>query len=185
MLKPLFWSDGPIKILGIEIDTNWEHTHYLNYDCALVKMEGILNSWHNRILTPIGKIMVINTLISSMLVHKFMCLPSPNEAFFRKYKEMITSFLWNSKTPKIRYSKIVQDYVNNSLKLVDLKTRDLALKASWVTRWKTAERLESAELDWVYINLPVTDYSIWHINMSPHDLKKLFFIHNRHGIPDF
>ena len=51
------------------------------------------------------------------------CLPTPSQAFFDSFKEIIMEFLWEGKTPKIRYDKLILSYEDGGLKLVHLPTK--------------------------------------------------------------
>ena len=114
-LKKLFWSPAkPIKILGIQIYPDWNVMHYKNYTKTLEKVKDILNSWKNRSLTIIGKITVINTLISTLYIHKFLALPSPSSEFFCEFKRIINEYLWKGKC-RIAYNRLIQDYDNLGL----------------------------------------------------------------------
>ena len=104
-----------------------------------------------------------------MLILKLMALPTPSKTFFSNYKAMITRFIWNNKTPRIRYSKLVQKYQNSGLQLVDLEAKNYALKAAWVSRWSKKNRL--GKIDWFYENLPIQDTRIWECNIDQRDLK--------------
>ena len=170
-MKQLFWSNGPIKILGLYYHPDWKIMHYENYDRTLLKMRELLDNWLYRSLTIPGKIVIINFLISSLLIYKFMSLPSPSKEFFSEYKRMIIDFLWSKKTPKICYNKLVQSYKSGGLKLVDLALKDRALKASWVLRWFTNKTLDSNS--WIYTNLPIKDERIWLCNISQYDIDHL------------
>ena len=64
-----------------------------NYWKTLDKMHEVLNCWCNRSLTLQGKVTVVNSLISSLLVYKFLSLPTPDHTFFVAYKRMITEDL--------------------------------------------------------------------------------------------
>ena len=55
-LKPLFWSDGPVKMLGVYIHPDWNIMHRENFEKTLEKMEATLNIWCNRSLSIPGKI---------------------------------------------------------------------------------------------------------------------------------
>ena len=134
-MKKLFWSDGPVKILGIYIHPEWDKMLKMNFYDALKKIKAVLSNWTNRSLSIPGKIVIVNSLVSSLLVYKFLALPSPDPAFFSEYKHLITQFIWNSKIPRIRYSKKIQRYENAGLKLTNLEAKDQALKASWVIKW--------------------------------------------------
>ena len=99
-IKRLYWSPGPIRVLGVDFIPDKEKLLTVNYFDVLPKVQSILHNWAYRNLTIIGKIVVINSLISSLFVHKFLALPSPPVEFFKRYKAMITDFLWNGKVSK-------------------------------------------------------------------------------------
>ena len=172
-MKPLFWSDGPVKILGTMIHPDPEILYYENFHKMLNKIENILNCWSHRSLSTKGKITVINTLISTLLVHKFMSLPTPKDEFFAQYKRLIIDFIWNGKPSRIRYSKLIQNLPQGGLKLVDLAAKNHSLKAAWVVRWQKTNRLNSSSLKWLYSNLPFKDSRIWECNFDTADLRCL------------
>ena len=111
---------------------------------------------------------MINSLIQSKLVHKLSCLPTPPDVFFKKYKTLIKGFLWGDSPVKIAYDRLMQDYPKLGLKLVDLETKNVALKAAWPVKWKNRP---VAEIDWTWQNLPIRDPRVWQTNMAPYDLK--------------
>ena len=168
-MKKLFWSPTSIKILGIRISPRWEIMHRENYKNMLEKVQNIYDTWAHRGLTPIGKIAIVNSLTNTLFVHKFLAIPSPSQDFFRKYKKMTTEFIWNGKKARISYEKMIQGYGKLGLKLVDLETKDLALKAAWPARWKIKE----VENDWFYTQLPIKDSRIWECNLRREDVVQL------------
>ena len=169
-LKPLFWSDGPIKILGIKVHYDPLVVYYENFIVKLDKIQAIIDSWAHRSLTLIGKITVINSLIASQLNHLFAALPSPSLPYFSIYKRMILNFLWGNKPPRIAYNKLIANYENFGLKLVDLETRDLAIKSCWPLRWLDRP---TEQIDWIYSSLPIQHEGIWETNLSEKDIDKL------------
>ena len=56
------------------------------------------------------------------------------------------------------------------MKLVDLETKNIALKASWPVRWGNQDE---SELQWFYSQLPVKDTCIWECNLSVKDVENL------------
>ena len=168
MLKKLFWSPGPIKILGYEITTDLPTLFQSNYYSLFEKVDAIFPSWENRSLTPIGKITIVNTLVNSLFTHKFLALPTPPEDFFKQYKQRVTRFIWGENIPpKAAYNKIIQKYERLGLQLVDLKSKDLAMKATWPVRWSERELKETS---WLYTEYPVKDERIWQCNISSKDI---------------
>ena len=151
---------------------DWDIMQKKNYWDTLNKMQAILAKWSNRSLSIPGKITMVNSLLSSMLVYKFLALPTPDRSFFTEYKTMITEYIWDKKIPKIRYNKLIQDYCNNGLKLVDLEAKNHALKAAWAIRWAKKNTLDSNK--WVYFNLPIKDHRIWLCNLETKDLENYF-----------
>ena len=53
-----------------------------------------------------------------------MCLPTPDDAFFKEFKSLICHFLWGKRTAQIAYDKIEQDLLQGGLKLIDLQSKD-------------------------------------------------------------
>ena len=168
-LKKLYWSPGPIRILGMFIHPDWQLMYHDNFVESLDKVKGIIGSWSNRSQTLVGKITVVNSLINTLFTHKFLALPSPPDTFFKTYKSLIIEYLWNGRTPRIVYHKLVQDHNHLGLKLVDLKSKDIALKATWPIRWKEREQ---SELAWFYAGLLIKDKRMWECNLDKKDLPK-------------
>ena len=105
-LKKLFWSPGPIKILGIWIHLDTDLMYKENFCKKLNKIDGILNNWSQRGLSLIGKITVVNHLINTLFIHTLTALLVHNEDFFVQYKKKILQFLWGTGPHKIAYSQI-------------------------------------------------------------------------------
>ena len=166
-LKRLYWSPNKIRILGINIYNNYEDIIENNYCSTFEKMDGILSSWYNRNLTVIGKITVVNSLISSLFIHILMALPSPPSEFYKKYRSKILEFIWNKAPPKISYNKLIQHTTKLGLKLVDLECKEIALKAAFPPRWWSRED----NLGWIYLSLPVKNKNIWTLNTTSSDIK--------------
>ena len=169
-LKPLFWSPGSIRILGIQVYPDNVVMYHENFLDKLDKVEDIFTSWIHRNLTPFGKIRIVNDLVNTLFMHKFLALPTPPVQFFRLYKHLVQDFLWDGKKVKISYSKLIQDYEKLGLKLVDLELKNIALKAAWPVRWR--ERKDS-ELNWLFQHLPIKDKRMWYCNLSDKDIQKL------------
>ena len=144
-------------------------SYHDNFLDILDKIENTLGDWQKRSLTLIGKITIINTLINTLLYHKLIALPDPPPVFFKIYKEIITRFLWNNKTPRMAYSKLVHKSDKLGLKLVDLYTKMIALKATWPIKWLNNPH----NTTWFYTSLPISDDRIWECNICPKDIDKL------------
>ena len=94
---PIFWTDGPIKILGLICTGIQEQMCDLNFDGTMQKAENILNIWSKRTLTLLGKILVVNTLIIPLFIYRLTVIRTPTKKQFEAYRKMITNFLWDKK----------------------------------------------------------------------------------------
>ena len=130
----LRWGDKAFTLLGIDFHVDLHMIPKLNYDKKLVKIKGLINTWKNRPLTPIGRITVIKSLLSSQLNHLFMALPNPSQNFLRQLNTELYHFLWNSKIDKVRRDVIVQHYLNGGLKMINIKAYMDSLKLTWIRR---------------------------------------------------
>ena len=74
----LQWGATQFSLLGIEFSVNLDEMVSINYNSQLPKIKCLLNNWNRRILTPIGKISVVKTLIIPKLIHLFIALPNPD-----------------------------------------------------------------------------------------------------------
>ena len=91
---PLIWSDGPIKILGVNFFPKTEETVQTNYQNKLEKVKNILKVWTNRSLTLIGKVQIVNTLALPHLLYCMQCLPSLSKKIISEYEIIIKEFIW-------------------------------------------------------------------------------------------
>lgn len=171
--KPLKWTNDEIKILGITACNTVHKTSERSYQKSMNKISGILESWSHRSLTTLGKVLLCNTLVSSILVYKMMALGRPSEKFFKEYKKKVTTFIWNGKPPRVKYSKLIQDHQYGGLKLVDLEQKFNSLKTIWVRKIISGgPQSEWAKL--IYGLLPIKNENIWRCNLSAKDIAKLF-----------
>lgn len=129
---PLKWSDGPIRVLGVKIHPCYKTLVELNYEDLLNKVQNLFKVWGTRSLTPIGRIVVVNTLCNSQFVYKLQCLPSPTQHFFNTYMKNVKAFIWEGKKSKVKYERLTNTYENGGLQLRDLKTVDASLKIAKV-----------------------------------------------------
>ena len=76
--------------------------------------------------------LVINTLIASLFVHKMTVLPSIPEDIIQQVETVIQQFIWNGTKPKISLAALKIAKQSGGLGLVDLRKKDDALKVAWI-----------------------------------------------------
>ena len=114
-------------------------------------------------------------LIASLFVYKLLCIFTPGQDFFSKYKTDIRKFIWtgycNSATAV--YDKVIRSYADRGLQLVDLETKNLALKCTWVKRTQN----QNAQQTWAkfapYFLLWHEVENLWKCNITSDDIKKI------------
>ena len=76
ILNKIKWSDKPVNLLGVTITDDSQEIEKLNTGEFLKKIESITSTWSYRGLSLMGKILVINTLIASLMIYKITCITS-------------------------------------------------------------------------------------------------------------
>lgn len=97
-------------------------------------MYQLFGCWSKRVLSPIGKLVVIKTLALSKLNHLILGIPNPSIEKINLIQTMFFKFLWNNSNDKVKRNVITQDYKFGGLKMVDLKMFMYSLKATWLRR---------------------------------------------------
>ena len=163
------WSNKDINVLGVTIS----HQDILqkNYDDIVKKVNSTLNAWYNRGLTLTGKVQVVNTLIASLFVYKMMVLPKIPDHIVKNVYNSIRNFIWNGKKAKIALSILQNPKDQGGLNLVNLRTKDTALKATWPLILHT----ESEYASLVYVNMRCTGIQedIWRCTLLPEHVPML------------
>ena len=67
------------------------------------------------------------------------------------------------------YVKLIADYNNFGLKLVDIEAKNIAIKSSWPFRWVDKE----TNVQWIYSTLPIKDSRIWEANLEATDVDRI------------
>ena len=124
----LVWDPGKIEVLGVEITADAN----VQYFETLQKAKVILKKWENRTLPLLGKINVINTLVTSLFVYKMQVLEDPSEEFYKEYDKMIANYLWNGKKAKIRTNVLQGLKTEGGVKLVNMRVKNQSLKLAWI-----------------------------------------------------
>ena len=130
----LQWGRDKFTLLGIDFSVNLHEIPKINFDKKLVKLKTLIKTWSRRSLTPIGKIVLIKSLLLSQLNHLFISIPNPDEQFLQSISSIFYSFIWNSKVDKIKRDIMTQSYHEGGLKMVNIKVFIDSLKLSWIRR---------------------------------------------------
>ena len=147
----------------------------MNYDPIIIKIQNVLDRWSNRDISLIGKVNVVNTLVASLLVYKMKVLPNIPKDYVRKIENLITSFIWNKRKPKISIKVLQMPKKEGGLGLVDIVRKEVSIKISWLKILEQNEKV--AKLAYYFI-CPIVKADIWHCNLHKQDIKKYMKIKN-------
>ena len=92
----LDWGSTSFNLLGIDFSVDLLQITETNYNIQIPKIKSMLQHWKRRILTPIGRVTVVKSLIIPKLNHLFLSLPTPNKEIITTLSKDIFEFIWNS-----------------------------------------------------------------------------------------
>ncbi len=126
------FTNAAIRCLGIYVGHDKEECYSKNWLEKLEKMNIIFERWKSRNLTIFGKILIIKSLLASKLVHTMSIICCPNE-ILTDFEKLLYKFIWNAKD-RIKRRTLIGDKIHGGLKMLDIFSKDSALKASWIKR---------------------------------------------------
>ena len=130
----LDWTQNDFDILGIKFSCNLDTIHEINYNEKIKEIKKEINQWSKRILTPLGRITILKTLLIAKLNHLFIALPNPSNETIINLNRMFFRFIWQSPTDRIKREVLCQEYYKGGLKMVHLDSYINALKITWIRR---------------------------------------------------
>ena len=96
-------------------------------------MNSLFLSWSNRNLSMLGKVLIIKALNKPIFTFIVSSCVIPE-----KYKKEIESkcfkFIWNGKPDKVKRNTMIEDFEKGGLKMIDIESYFISLKATWVSR---------------------------------------------------
>ena len=168
-MTQFMWSNTDITVLGITI--THEDIVMKNYEPLIEKVKNTLDTWHNRNLSLIGKVQVVNTLVASQFVYKMMVLPTIPRIVVKRVDNIVRDFLWNSKKAKITYASLQNSKKDGGLGLVNLQAKDKSLKATWPGI--LVQEKEYSVIVYGVLRCSELQEDIWRCNLLPEDVREL------------
>ena len=166
--KEVAWTSGDINILGIVVSR--DNVLQKNYDNLLNKAKSTLGTWKARGLSLMGKVLIIHSLVASLFVYKMAVLPLLPRDIILKFESLFANFIWNGRKAKIALNTLKLSKSSGGLNLIDLRSRDLAIKTTWVQTLQQDPKMANLMFSFLKINLRS---DIWKCNLSSEDLKNV------------
>lgn len=92
----LDWGSTTFNLLGIQFSVDLKEIIDINFGLQIPKISALIEQWKRRILTPIGRVTVIKSLLIPKLNHLFISLPTPKRETILYLYKCIFEFLWKS-----------------------------------------------------------------------------------------
>jgi hypothetical protein len=129
----LSWKKLPVSLLGITITNDKEVLIKENFEDRIQGIELLTRIWSRRNLTLKGKLTIINTILIPKLIYPCTILEVP-EVVIKEVEDIIKSFFWNWKRPKIKLDVLVRKIEAGGLKYPCLKCKLKSWKTLWAIR---------------------------------------------------
>ena len=166
--RKVSWTNEPINVLGVTVTNKELEIADINYASIVTKVKNTIDTWKSRSTSLLGKVLIINTLVSSLFVYKLTVIPGLPDQVIKELNGIFNKYFWNGARPKIKIDILSLSKQQAGLGLTDLQLRSMALKISWIQILRQDVKLANI----VYYNLGNTIKElIWKCNLLPEDVK--------------
>ena len=95
----------------------------------------LLRIWMKRLITPLGRVEVLKSLVLPKLIHLWILLPNPPDEYINSLQKLCQEFVWNKKPDKINRKTVHKSVQEGGRGLPHLKTFISALKLTWIRKF--------------------------------------------------
>ncbi len=105
----------------------------LNRNEILERVDKNIKVYKNVKMNLYSKIFVINTKIASQVNYIASSVEIDKDTI-TSLKNKFIDFLWDGKTPKVKYTTIIGDHGEGGIRMIDIESRIKALQMGWIKR---------------------------------------------------
>ena len=88
---------GALDVLGVKVFDDAERTRKVNYIQKIEEIEETMSPWLQRSLTPLGKVILVKSLLLANFVHLFAVIENPDKAYMTRLESILFKFIWGKK----------------------------------------------------------------------------------------
>ena len=164
------WDNGPIVMLGMKISCD-EMNYPGNYEEIIGKVKKVCENWYNRSHTLYGRIVILNMLVGSLFTYRITVMQDLDKTQIKEIESIMREFIWLGKSPKISLYMLQRKAEQGGLKLTCIKTKQKALKISWIRQLDNDAMLANCAFEALD---PCLKGLIWRCNLTKKDIIKEF-----------
>ena len=90
--------------------------------------------WTQRSLTPLGRVLLVKSLLLSKFVHLFAVIENPEKSYMARLESLLFKFIWGKKD-KIKRGVAKKKFLEGGIGAPDVEAFANALKVTWIRRW--------------------------------------------------
>ena len=169
----LRWTNEPINVLGVWVSNVEQENIDMNLKPIIEKAKTLLDMWYHRGLSFFGKILVINTLVASLFTYRLSVIRNVPNNYVKEIEVIFRTFIWDNKTPKIKWEVVKGLRKDGGAGLVDIKRKDEAQKLEWAFKCQNSQ--EVAARAYEALNNQVGEI-LWSCTLKEKDIRKLFSV---------
>ena len=132
LYQGIHFTTKPVRILGLYLGHDKEKCDCENWMNKINKLKNCIHVWKSRKLTLFGKVHILKSLAMSKFVYSMSVLYTPKEVI-KEITKCFYSFLWN-KVDRIKRNTLISNYEQGGIRMIDVESMALALKAAWIPR---------------------------------------------------
>ena len=87
----------PLELLGIKIFHEHKRTKLINYENKIGEIEKAMSPWTQRSLTPLGRVLLVKSLMLSKFVYLFSVIENPEKSYMARLETLLFKFIWGKK----------------------------------------------------------------------------------------
>ena len=165
------WSNKTVNTLGVNL-FNQKKERDVNIIDVINKMKTVANMWYYSTMTLSGKIVIINSLMSSLFVYRMQVLPVVSDYHIKLIEDVILQFLWHGKRAKISWETLKCKKEQGGLGLIDIWMKHRALLFNWICDIECNPKIQN--LACFFLGNRIDDGKIWEYNINKFDSVNYF-----------